>query len=120
MEINIFEFSTIKIAEIISDKIEISNTQDALEIIVNCLYQGSDKLIIYERNIIPTFFDLKTCLAGDIFQKFSNYQAQLAIVGDFSKYSSKSLNDFIYESNKHGQINFVGSIDEAKECLTKK
>ena len=31
----------------------------------------------------------------------------LIIVGDFSKYQSKSLNDFIFESNKSQQINFI-------------
>lgn len=31
----------------------------------------------------------------------------LIIVGDFSEYNSKSLNDFISESNKGKQINFI-------------
>jgi len=62
---------------------------------------------------------LKTGLAGEILQKFSNYYVELAIVGDFSKYSSKNLQDFIYESNKVGRINFVSSVEEAKEALLK-
>lgn len=33
--------------------------------------------------------------------------------------SSKSLQDFIFESNKVGRINFVGSIEEAREKLAK-
>lgn len=32
-------------------------------------------------------------------------------------YSSKSLRDFIFESNKYGRINFVNSIEEAKDKL---
>ena len=39
-------------------------------------------------------------MAGEILQKFSNYRVRLAIVGDFTPYSSKSIKDFIYESNK--------------------
>ena len=38
---------------------------------------------------------------------------RLAIVGDFSGFKSKSLRDFIRESNSTGTINFVGTIDEA-------
>ena len=34
----------------------------------------------------------------------------LIIVGDFSKYKSKSLNDFIFESNKGSQVNFVSDL----------
>ena len=36
----------------------------------------------------------------------------LAIIGDFGKYESKSLNDFIFESNKGKQINFVTTIED--------
>lgn len=105
------------IAEVVSDSIIIESVQEALDIMADCSYQGADKMIWYEENIIPDFFDLKTCLAGDILQKFSNYRMKLAIVGEFSKYTSKSLRDFIYESNKGGSTIFVKSLPEALEKL---
>jgi hypothetical protein len=108
-----------EIAEIISEEIEIRNTQDALDIMANCMYRGAEKIILHEKNITPGFFDLKTGIAGDILQKFSNYRIRLAIVGNFSKFTSKSLDDFIFESNKHGHINFVNSISEAENVLSK-
>jgi len=119
MEINFIHINSIGIAEVVSDKILIKNTQDALDIMADCSYQGYRKMIIHEKNFTPEFFDLKTRIAGDILQKFTNYQLELAIVGDFSKYSSKSLKDFIFESNKAGKINFVSTIEEAKAALTK-
>jgi hypothetical protein len=119
MKINLLNINEICIAEIIADGFVINNTQNALDIMANCDYQGARKIVIYEKNIIPSFFDLKTGIAGDILQKFTNYQVQVAIIGDFSKYESKSLRDFIYESNKHRQINFVNSIEEAIERLIK-
>lgn len=119
MKTIITRINEVHIAEIQSENIEINNAQDALEIFVNCVYQGAEKIIIQEKNIIPDLFDLKTGIAGEVFQKCSNYKVQLAIVGDFSKFSSKSLHDFIYESNKHGQISFVNSIEEAREKLVK-
>jgi hypothetical protein len=42
---------------------------------------------------------------------------RLAIVGDFSIFSSKSLQDFIYESNKGKQINFSDSVGNALKAL---
>jgi hypothetical protein len=84
----------------------------------NCSYQGARNIIIDKKNIIPDFFTLSTGIAGEILQKFTNYDCQLAIVGDFSKYPSKSLKDFIYESNKTGKISFVASLDEALKKLT--
>lgn len=109
----------INIAEIISDDIIIKNTQDALNLIAELNYHNSNKIIIHEKNIIPDFFNLKSGIAGDMLQKFSTYKVKLAIVGDYSKYSSNSLKDFIYESNKYRQINFVNSVEEAKEKLIK-
>jgi len=117
MEIKLRNVNGTNVAEVVSKKVEISNAQDALNIFANCLYQGSSKIIINEKNITPKLFDLKTGIAGDVFQKCSNYKVELAIVGDFSKYTSKSLRDFIYESNNYGQVNFVSSIEEAKEKL---
>jgi hypothetical protein len=119
MKIEITTVNGKVISEIISDHVVVQNTQDALNIMADSGYQGASRIIMHEKNINPDFFDLKTRLAGDILQKFSNYRARLAIVGDFSKYSSKSLKDFIFESNKQGQINFVSTVEEAKERLSK-
>lgn len=103
----IFICNNVSVARILSEGIIIHNEQDALELIANCYYSGASKLLMNESQIHPDFFDLKTGLAGEILQKFSNYQSQLAIIGDFSKYSSKSLQDFIRESNRAGRIFFV-------------
>ncbi|MEN0056423.1 MAG: DUF4180 domain-containing protein [Mucilaginibacter sp.] len=118
MDINLINVNDFTIAEIISDTVEINSTQDALDILANCAYQDAKRIIIHKENITESFFDLKTTLAGDILQKFSNYNVKLAIVGDFSIYTSKSLRDFIYESNKAGRISFVATKDEAIEALS--
>lgn len=107
MEIKTHNIDNTKVAEIITDKVILRSTEDGLELLGNLYYQGFDKIIIHEKNITPEFFDLKTKIAGEILQKFAQYQMPLIIVGDFSKYKSKSLNDFIFESNKSKQINFI-------------
>lgn len=117
MNIEITNHADVFIAELIAENVIINEVQDALDIMANAAYSGATKLILHEKNITPDFFDLKTRIAGDILQKFSNYNMPLAIVGDFSKYTSKSLRDFIYESNKGRAVNFVSSVDEAREKL---
>lgn len=119
MFIKSHEINTIKIAEVISDNIIIQSAQDGLDLMGNIYYQGFDKVILYEKNITPEFFDLKTKIAGEILQKFSNYRIGLAIVGDFNQYESKSLKDFIFESNKTKQVNFLKSLEEALDNLSK-
>jgi hypothetical protein len=120
MQTDIIYTNGTAIAHIISGDVLIHTAQDAVELMMNCSYQGPDKIIIGEENVVAGFFDLKTGIAGEILQKFSTYRCRLAIVGDFAHMESKSLRDFIYESNKAGRINFVASIEEAMSSLAKK
>lgn len=62
--------------------------------------------------IDPSFFQLATRLAGDVAQKFANYRARLAVVGDISARcaGSKALRDFVYESNSGQALWFVGDL----------
>lgn len=113
MDIQEHHINDIKIAEIISDDIIIQNLEEALDVMGNMYYQGFEGMIIREQHITPDFFDLKNKMAGDILQKFATYRMRLAIVGDYSKFTSKSLGDFIYESNKGRHIYFVASTDDA-------
>ncbi|MDC8104300.1 DUF4180 domain-containing protein [Chryseobacterium sp. PTM-20240506] len=119
MEFKTHQVNGIKVAEVISDNAIIQSAQDGIDLLGNAYYQGFDKVIIYEKNITPEFFDLKTKIAGDILQKFSNYRMGLAIIGDFSQYESKSMKDFIFESNKTRHINFVETLKEALEKFSK-
>lgn len=77
-----------------------------------------DRIVIEKSLISESFFDLKTRLAGEILQKFINYQVKAAIVGDFSMYSSQSLKDFIYECNKGNDIFFLSTEQQALEKLS--
>jgi|SRR5690554_3758300 len=98
MKIEARNINDTNIAEVISEANVINKVEDGIDLLGNLYYQGFDRIIIYEKNIIPVFFNLKTGIAGEILQKFSNYRVQLAIVGDFTKYNSKSLNNFIQVS----------------------
>jgi len=102
-----------KIAEITTDQLLFRNIEEATDLVGNLYYQQIDKAIVLQKNIAPEFFDLKTGLAGEVLQKFTNYKIRLAIVGDFSTYTSKSLHDFILECNKGCHINFLNSTSEA-------
>jgi GTPase SAR1 family protein len=119
MDIKITENSGKSIATVEAGHIIISNLQDAVDLIGNCYYQGAVGILLHEEAIDESFFDLKTRFAGEVLQKFSTYQMRLAIVGNFSKYESKSLRDFIFESNKAGKISFVSSVEEAQAVLVK-
>ncbi|GGH35097.1 DUF4180 domain-containing protein [Dyadobacter endophyticus] len=118
MNIQLHQQNGTTIAEVTSEKVLIRTPDDSLQLMVDLYYQGYGEMILHEPNITPDFFDLKTGMAGEILQKFATYRVRLAIVGDFARYESKSLRDFIFESNKGRQINFLSSVEEAVAKLS--
>jgi hypothetical protein len=74
----------------------------------------ADRLVIPVSRLAPDFFKLSTGLAGWVLQKCTNYNFKVAIVGDISAYTEKSgpLRDFVYESNKRGDVRFVAATAE--------
>ncbi|NVO21002.1 MAG: DUF4180 domain-containing protein [Bacteroidetes bacterium] len=118
IQFEFYENGETKVAELLSRTL-IHSAAEMLDIMMGAYYQGASSLIIHQGHLSGSFFDLKTGVAGDILQKFSTYRMRLAIIGKFDNFSSKSLADFIRESNKFGRINFCGNIEEARLALSK-
>ena len=117
MRIETHRIGQAKVAEIQAEELVLTSVEDGLSLLGDLYYQGFDKIILHEENIVSEFFDLKTKLAGEVLQKFVQYRIPLAVVGDFSKYTSKSLRDFIYECNQGRQVNFVQELSSALKDL---
>jgi len=106
------------IARVRSEELLITDVSSALDLLMAVRYETKcDRIIVDKTAVTEDFFRLSTCLAGDVLQKYINYQMKLAIVGDFSKYTSKPLKDFIRESNRGKDFFFVGTDEEAIEKL---
>lgn len=119
MKIRTVEANGLKLAIVNSPTKLLSDTQSALDFMMSVQYEtGTNRIMLYQKEIAEDFFVLSTRLAGDILQKFINYHVKLAIIGDFSIYTSKPLQDFIYESNNGKDFFFVTSEDEAIKKLS--
>lgn len=103
----------IQAAELISEDLLIADVASGAQLLVDLYYQHFDIIIFHEKNISPDFFELRSGMAGELLQKASNSGLRLAFIGRFENYSSKSLQDFIRESNRYGKILFVSSVEEA-------
>jgi hypothetical protein len=121
-DINKLTFGDKTFAEIQTDKCLLHTLQDGLNLIGKVYFDGFDGVILHQHQLTPDFFILKNKLAGEILQKFSTYRLKLAIVGQFDELreQSKSVHDFIFESNKGKMVGFVGSTQEAFVFLCKK
>ena len=112
MKINVHQVNDISIAEVTAEGVLVSGPQDALDLFMDLYYQGYDTIALYAKNITPSFFDLSTGIAGEVLQKVSTYRLRLFIIGVDVSRASKSLTEFIFESNKYKQVNFVQSLEE--------
>lgn len=103
-----------------SDEPVITDAQSAIDLLMSAQYDvGSKDIVIPKQLIVEDFFVLSTGLAGEILQKYVNYGGRMAIYGDYSRYTSKPLKDFMYESNKGRDFFFVSTRDEAVAALAK-
>lgn len=106
------------VAHIVSDKKEITDTESALSLMMSAKYEvQTDNILISKELICEDFFILSSGLAGEILQKFINYHIRIAIYGDYSRYTSKPLKDFIYECNNGRDVFFVATKEEGIQKL---
>ncbi len=119
MNLDIKQIENTKIAKV-SPETVINTVQDATDLMGNADYQGVRNIVLEEKNLHAEFFDLKTGLAGEILQKYSNYQMKLAIIGEFEQYNSQALNAFIVECNRGNSIFFVADFAAAVKKIMAK
>jgi hypothetical protein len=75
---------------------------------------GKDGLILTESDLSADFFDLRTGLAGELFQKFTNYQLRLVLIVREPKVYGDRFNELAREHRRHSRIRIVASIEEAE------
>lgn len=108
------------IAVVNSREIIINDVQSSLDFIMTVKYETDcNKIALNKEAITEDFFILSKGLAGEVLQKFINYKTKFAVYGDYSKYTSKPLKDFMYESNNGNDIFFAETENQAIEMLSK-
>ena len=118
MNIEYIKVNGTDIAVVSGDQAEITTPQAALDLAATARYEaGAERIAIDKRVLGEDFFVLSTGSAGEILQKFINYHVKAAMFGDYSRYTSKPLRDFIYESNNGKDFFFTASKEEAVERL---
>lgn len=83
--------------------------RDAVDLIGAALGNQCAWVVLPVERLGDEFFSLKTRVAGEMLQKFVNYERRLAIVGDISRHLAASgpLRDFVAETNRGRQVWFV-------------
>lgn len=69
----------------------------------------------------PSFFQLRSGLAGEVIQKVLNYHCKFAVIGDITAHvaASDALRDLVVECNRGRDIFFVDDIAALEERLAR-
>ncbi len=95
--------------------LRITAIADIAEVFGQCY--GKDGLLLTQADLTADFFDLQTGIAGELFQKCTNYQIQLAlVVTDLQAYSPR-IAELAFEHRHHRLIRFFESVAQAKAWL---
>jgi hypothetical protein len=92
--------------------IRLEMAQDIPDLIGACW--GMDGLILHENDLSSGFFDLRTGLLGELFQKCTNYELHLAIVLLEPVGHGERFSELVHEHQTHRTIRFFVSVDQAK------
>lgn len=96
----------------------IRDAESTMDTVLSLKYENGVSVFAFDKACFDeSFFRLSSGIAGEVIQKFVNYGVRVAVFGDFSKYTSKPLRDFIYESNKGHHFGFLSTEAEAVEWL---
>ncbi len=78
---------------------------------------GSGGLILSETDLTADFFDLRSGIAGELFQKCTNYELHLAlVVPDPARYGAR-VTELAFEHRRHNLIRFFESLAAAQLWL---
>ena len=92
----------------------------SLEDVSTCLGEalGRHGLIIEETQLSDAFFDLRTGIAGELFQKFTTYNLKLAVIVARPSDHGARFSELSYEHRTHPHIRIVTTHLAAKEWIT--
>jgi hypothetical protein len=108
VDTEIIERNGVRIAAVHCDMPVITDGQSALDFIASIGWEHKcQNITVNKAAFSAEFFRLSGGLAGEIAQKFVNYNFRVAVFGDFSVYDSKPLRDYMYECNEGNRLYFV-------------
>jgi predicted dehydrogenase len=116
---DLYEIDGRRVLECSAEGPLLRTAQDAVDLIGEAKSAGANIVVLPIARLDPAFFQLRTGIAGEVVQKFVTYQVAAAIVGDTTQLEaeSKSLRDFIRESNQGGSIWFLADKEELQARL---
>lgn len=96
------------------NNLNLHNETDALDV----LSSGLAGCIFTPQDVHPEFFDLQNGIAGEIFQKFVNYNFPVAFIVSADHQFGDRVTELIRDHSRHPSIRFFETVEAAEAWLT--
>ncbi len=117
MQWRVMEKGNGRYIECISAETPLCTEQDALDLIAICGESDTNRLIIHTEALSDDFFKLKTGIAGQMLQKFINYQVKTAAIIGNEQIIKGKFKELLAESNKGNDFRVFNSVADAENWL---
>lgn len=117
MNFKVVEKSDKKYIEIASAERPLYTEQDAVDIITLCFENNAFLLMLHAGIFSEDFFKLRTGVAGQMLQKFTNYRAKVAILVTGEEKIRGKFKELLTEANRGNDFRVFGSAAEAEPWL---
>jgi hypothetical protein len=112
MEDQIVDIGGVRALVLADDGPQIAKPADASDVIGAAMSARVLLAVVPISRLSLEFFRLASGLAGEVLQKFVNYQIRIALLGDIAAHleASNALRDFVRESNRGTSVWFLPDI----------
>lgn len=117
MKYKLIERNNKKYIECNSAETLLRSEQDVLDLIVACSENNTHLLMLHSEVLSDDFFKLRTGMAGQVLQKFINYQVKVAVVLTREQKIKGKFKELIAESNRGNDFRVFINIPEAENWL---
>lgn len=105
--------------EVVSRSEPIQQQAEVLDLVSVCFEHGVHRLLLHPEILSEDFFRLRTGLAGEMLQKFVNYQIRAALLLPDEQLVKGKFKELLAESNRGSSFAAFTSLDEAEAWLVK-
>jgi PadR family transcriptional regulator AphA len=117
MQFKVVEKANGRYIECISAETPLCTEQDALDLVAICGENDTNLLILHADTLSDDFFKLRTGIAGQMLQKFTNYHIKTAVIMANEQLIKGKFKEMLAESNKRNDFRVFNSITDAENWL---
>ncbi len=117
MNYQLIQKNSIAYLECLPGAVCLGSEREALDLVAACMENGTNRLLLHASNLADDFYHLRTGLAGQILQKFSQYRIQSAAVLTPELVNQGRFREMVLEANRGQQFRVFYQRDEAEAWL---